>query len=708
MTSDAFHDDELLQEMLADFLAESDELLSSLNENVLELDTWARTLSDGQQARCDDRLLNEMFRDAHTLKGLSGMLGLNDINDLTHKVENLFDAARHDQLTLTPNVVELVFRSLDLLTQQIEHLTDAPETPVDPQKVLAEIESILQANCQPTTSTRLSDDSLTTAQHASAQMPDAVQPVAPAASFNPFEELQDEVDIHAKYLAIFIDEAGAALDEVTETLADPSPASTGALLIQCHKVKGSAAAIGLHRAAHLAHAMEDALQECINDDRELPSSMSEAMLRTADILRTYIDGLSNGESQTDRFYETYQSLQNASNSQHGLIRGTTPAAPSLDDGDLHATTPQSPRQVETVRPVEAHDLSERAPQISFNKPQSQGASDQPLVNQRTQTRSAANAPPTSTGNPTPDTKGKPTETLRVDIERLDQLMNLAGELVINKARFSQIEAALKGVSASRHTAGAMVNVMTLFDRIASEVECNMPASGGGRGIELFRTHAHQLRTDLEHVQEEMNRFARAGTWITDLADTVHQLARVTDEIQKTVMDTRMVPIGPLFRRFKRVIRDIAHGTEKEIQLVIRGENTELDKRMIDELGDPLIHMVRNCADHGIETPAVRTENGKPRQGTVTLDAFHRGNSILVTITDDGKGLDPERIRNKAIEKGIVSGADAEKMTRQQLYQLIWEPGLSTAEQVTEVSGRGMGMDIVRARIEDLNGSIEFG
>jgi two-component system chemotaxis sensor kinase CheA len=169
----------------------------------------------------------------------------------------------------------------------------------------------------------------------------------------------------------------------------------------------------------------------------------------------------------------------------------------------------------------------------------------------------------------------------------------------------------------------------------------------------------------------------------------------------------MVPIGPLFGRFRRVIRDMSRANGKDVRLVIRGEKTELDKRMIDELGDPLIHMVRNSADHGIESPEVREAAGKPREGTITLDAFQRGNSITIQVRDDGRGLDLERIRAKAIEKGIVTPADAEKLTTHQVYQLIWEPGFSTAEKVTEISGRGMGMDIVKSKIEDINGTVEL-
>jgi len=195
--------------------------------------------------------------------------------------------------------------------------------------------------------------------------------------------------------------------------------------------------------------------------------------------------------------------------------------------------------------------------------------------------------------------------------------------------------------------------------------------------------------------------------VADLFEAVHHLDRVTDGIHRGVMDTRMVPIGPLFSRFKRVVRDITRSNGKLIRLVIQGEKTELDKRMIDELGDPLIHMVRNSADHGIELPEERRAAGKPPEGTITLDAFHRGNCIVIQVSDDGKGLDAGRILKKAVERGLVNPDDAERLTPPQIFNLVWEPGLSTAEKVTEVSGRGMGMDIVKSKIDELSGTIEL-
>jgi two-component system chemotaxis sensor kinase CheA len=179
---------------------------------------------------------------------------------------------------------------------------------------------------------------------------------------------------------------------------------------------------------------------------------------------------------------------------------------------------------------------------------------------------------------------------------------------------------------------------------------------------------------------------------------------VSDSIQQAAMDTRMAPIGTLFSRFKRVIRDLTHANGKNIALVITGETTELDKRMIDELGDPLINLVRNAVEHGIESPQQRQAMGKPAQGTIALEAFRRGNNVVIQISDDGQGIDADRLREKAIQRNIVSAAAAESMSHHDILQLIWEKGLSTADATS--AERGMGMEVVRSKIADLSGTIE--
>ena len=284
-------------------------------------------------------------------------------------------------------------------------------------------------------------------------------------------------------------------------------------------------------------------------------------------------------------------------------------------------------------------------------------------------------------------------------------MNLSGQLVISKARFAQFGDQLKTLRASKRWMQAITRLLASVRRLGDENKGDWERQSPGAELQTLRRQARRFHNELEGVVEEMKVLETVPDSINNLFEAIHQLDRVSGAVQQAVMDTRMVPIGPLFTRFKRVIRDIARANGKEVRLVINGEKTKLDKRMIDELGDPLIHMVRNAADHGIELPDVREAAGKPREGTITLDAFHRGNHVVIEVRDDGAGLNTERILWKCQEKGLLSEADAQKMTPHQIHQMIWAPGLSTAEKVTEVSGRGMGMDIVKSKIDLLHGTV---
>jgi two-component system chemotaxis sensor kinase CheA len=232
------------------------------------------------------------------------------------------------------------------------------------------------------------------------------------------------------------------------------------------------------------------------------------------------------------------------------------------------------------------------------------------------------------------------------------------------------------------------------------------AKTGTGPIERWTGHIRRMRDNFRGVIEELGLIAQGRERIKALGEAIHQMGRVTDGIQKGVLDTRMVPIGPLFERFRRVVRDLGHASGKEVVLRIEGEKTELDKRMIDELSDPLIHMVRNAVDHGLETPEAREAAGKSRAGTISLQATHRGNSVMITISDDGQGIDPGRIRRKVIARGWLDEARARDLSDRELIPFIWHPGFSTAETITEVSGRGVGMDIVKTRIENLNGIVD--
>lgn len=901
--------DEFYESLLGDFLDESAQLLDRLNEHLLRLDEWIQSHEKEPPSSCDEELLHEMFRAAHSLKGLSAMLGLQDINQLTHKVENVFDAARKDQLPITREVVNLIFEAVDRLGALVGATKEPERGPVEYEEVLEKIHQVLlTSGAERGPSTQVDVERTLTAIEqglASLDTPpsdssDATNPPIPPqtaqasstappststgqealkgeilspagcqsqedSSFagtsqevgqtaegpDPLEGIEDESALPTKYVRIFIDEAEQVLDQLTEILLNTEGVgkreSVTNLLSLWHKLKGSSATIGLHRAAKMAHLMEDVVQGILANQGGLTPALTDVMLQGTDALRQFVQTLREGHPTTEHFGPVVRELLAAqrdifshlstSLSAHTPSPSSSAPQPSLSSrsalsggasksgtlsipgespgatqagqthGESHlsqsfapvgtssgsaswrtqviAKVPEGARAIlgevsfeprlplvglkgrliyeklchlgevcQFDPPLETLDEMEHLEKVSFGvlteqpideveshlhiagvrqivletwppAPASSTDSSVPTKSERVVERGlgsstaeaasvsavAAKSPAaqtslrTPTETPAPDSSVKPTETLRVDIERLDQLMNLAGQLVINKARFTQIGDTLKHVLSGKNPLQLLERVSTVLEQIGQERSSH--TLDAQVELETFRAAARRVQHDMEELRKEIQSIPRARQAVYELQETVHQLDRVTDGLQRCVMQTRMVPIGPLFTRFKRVVRDITRLNGKSARLIILGEKTELDKRMIDELGDPLIHLVRNAVDHGIEAPEVREALGKPRQGTITLEAFHRGNSIVIRVSDDGRGLDAEKILHKAIEKGLVSPADAEKMTRQQIYQLIWQPGFSTAEKVTEVSGRGMGMDIVLSKIADLNGMAEI-
>ncbi|MCH8150701.1 MAG: Hpt domain-containing protein, partial [Planctomycetes bacterium] len=318
-TAEAPVRDEFFDELLGDFLDESSQLLDRLNENLLQLDEWVRSL-DGEQAKCDADLMNEMFRAAHSIKGLSAMLGLGTINNLTHKIENVFDAARNDQLHFAPDSVEILFQSLDLLISLIECLRDSSQEEPDCTPVTDRIARLLQSagverqqTSQADAENALLDEFSETAardeesasegdDETSAADSDVGQPAPPDVDY--FADVVDETEVPAKYLSIFIDEAELSLDSLSETLlsieTDGGPQATETLLITAHRIKGSAASVGLNRPAKLAHYMEDILQT-LRASGDVPTpEVTDAMLKCTDALRTYVEGLRSGQHHRRR------------------------------------------------------------------------------------------------------------------------------------------------------------------------------------------------------------------------------------------------------------------------------------------------------------------------------------------------------------------------------------------------------------------------
>src|SRR5262249_51737035 len=286
--------------------------------------------------------------------------------------------------------------------------------------------------------------------------------------------------------------------------------------------------------------------------------------------------------------------------------------------------------------------------------------------------------------------------------------NLAGELVITKARFVAIARGLEELFRGSSAQALASDTRERLDSVTRGLEglAEIKAGPPGGSPDRWSAHVRRLRDNFRAIPDELVLIREAREQVKALSEAIHSLGRVSDGLQKGVLDTRMVPIGPLFERFRRVIRDLSLSSGKEVLLQIGGEETGLDKRMIDELAGPLIHMVGNAVDHGLEPPGEREALAKPRAGTVSLLASHRGNSVVITVSDDGRGIDCERIRRKIVAKGLVDPAEARELSDRELVTYIWHPGLSTAETITEISGRGVGMDIVKSRIENLSGAVD--
>ncbi len=272
--------------------------------------------------------------------------------------------------------------------------------------------------------------------------------------------------------------------------------------------------------------------------------------------------------------------------------------------------------------------------------------------------------------------------------------------MVNRARFVQISGQLRPALKKTN----VINRARDFTAGLRQTIDNLRSMGEVNGD--WTARIQELQAGLKLMEEQSELWDSSRQCIGQINEAIDQLTRVSDSLQRGVLETRMVPVGPLFNRFKRVVRDMSMESGKRVNLRIRGEKTELDKRMIDELADPLVHLVRNSIDHGLESPDIRSQRGKPETGTIFLEASQSGNSVYIHLRDDGGGIDIAKTRTRLIEKKILTTVDADGLSAQQALDYIWHPGFSTAEQITDISGRGVGMDIVRTRITDLNGSIE--
>lgn len=526
------------------FLDESKEHLQSCTEHLLELEQNPEDLA----------IVNEVFRSAHTLKGMSATMGYEDIADLTHKMENVLDAIRNEQIGVSTEILDVVFESVDHLEEMVMDIEEGGTgqkdvtTLVDTLNRLASGEELV---AEPKTS--------------------AVRPtqaaITPTASAGP-----------------------VALDDFEKTVIEQSLEQN-------------------------FNAYEITIE--LRDDCILKAARVFMLFEIFEQAGEVIKSSPHVEQLESEDFDTTFHVILLTEEAADALQGKAMKVSEVEQVTITAVTR------ETLGASEEEEAAEKAPKQETVTPKAQKQA--PVKKEDTPKKRR------STG-------GNSNKTIRVNIERLDVLMNLFEELVIDRGRLQSI---------------------------ASEL----------------------------HNQE--------------LNETVERMTRVSGDLQNIILNMRMIPVETVFNRFPKMVRQLARDLDKKVNLEIIGAETELDRTVIDEIGDPLVHLIRNALDHGIETPAERVAKGKSETGTITLRAYHSGNHVFIELEDDGAGVNRERVLGKAIERGIVTEEVAATLTDKQVAELILASGFSTAEAVTDVSGRGVGLDVVKSTIESLGGYISI-
>ncbi|MEK5443111.1 chemotaxis protein CheA [Fredinandcohnia sp. FSL W7-1320] len=525
-----------MDQYLEVFIEESKEHLQACNENLLKLEKEPENIA----------IVNEIFRSAHTLKGMSATMGYEDLASLTHQMENVLDGIRNLKIKVTPSLLDVVFKSVDYLEEMIFSIAEGGDGKKDVTDVvlsLKNVESGYKTAAEETTGEQNNVDE-------------------PTASITNYDDFELTVIQQSK-------EQGFNCYEITIQLRD-----------DC-----------LLKAARVFMVFE-------------------VLEQVGEIIKSFPSVGQLEEEQFDsEFHVTVVSMETSENIEKQINKVSEINKVIVNDFYNDSNKTQVHEQIQAQAEV-APTLAPQQKQMNDKEENLSSKSTSKYV-----------------GNQ---------KTIRVNIEKLDTLMNLFEELVIDRGRLEQL--------------------------------------------------SHELKH-------------------SELNETVERMSRISGDLQNIILTMRMVPVETVFNRFPRMVRQLAKDLHKKINLQIIGAETELDRTVIDEIGDPLVHLLRNALDHGIETPEIRMQNGKTEEGTVILRAYHSGNHVFIEIEDDGAGISREKIIQKAVNKGLIEEKTVESLTDSQVFDFIFSSGFSTAEQISDVSGRGVGLDVVKNTIESLGGSI---
>lgn len=583
--------------------------------------------------------IDEIFRAAHTLKGGSATVEMTELTTFTHTVEDVLDEVRSDHISVTEDVVDVLLNSIDVIKAMLESRANGGVYQEDVSAILDKLRSFIP------------EKGAEKKKSAPPPQQFAPKPVAP-----------------------------------------PQPAAA--------PQKSSAPALSMDEYQELQRSLQGKQKlYCVDvrfDENNPMNSVGgiqvfAALKACGTVLKTVpdFDALYEDEFYPQVLYYVASDKEPAAIEDVSFLSDVTlstdcqPVAQPSGEAPAPQAAPKAapaPQPVEQAAPKAEEQAAAPAPQ----KP----AAEKPAPAKDGASAKAASGTHIQQGT-----------VLRVDSKRIDYLLNLVSETVITKATFNQYAIQLNDLQLQLQTfsAASKEKFRKLFDQLA---ECFEQVKNGAPVKEVsdkFRQDYSDIFTTLDPV----------GQGIKDLnvkfRSSTQSLGQVVSDMQEGVMKIRMVPIGQIFNRFPRVVRDLQRDLKKKVNLVIEGEDTELDKTVVDDLLDPVMHCVRNSVDHGIEAPDVRAANGKDETGTLLLKASNEGNQIVIQIVDDGAGINVEKVRNKAISKGLIHPNKI--LTDQEAYNLIFAPGFSTAEKISNVSGRGVGLDVVKTMIEKLKGTV---
>lgn len=615
---------------LRDFIEEAIENTADLGNGLLELE---------QNPDDNDTLVNDLFRFFHNLKGNSGIIGFHELNSVTHEAETLLNRTRKGELPVTQGLIDTLLRCVDVIDTLVNKI-DA-ESGMVPQFDLTEILSVLRH----------------AVEHGVFPVVAKDEPAPEEEPVEPVEEVEDIPVYDKEDMDIFIvtlTQQRVAIELAVKELEKDSSQeefinslyrSLVTTQNSCSYMQYDKPRVQAERTAGLVDSGRNAdmdfalMLDLLLQEIEILNDMVDAELA---VFALSIDTTAKLKGVGERSPEPQEELE---------INLELPDSGSADTSVsfvANALVEEPEPELKPEPVMEApKTASKPAPPVAKPTPAPEPKpKPEPKVTPKSApapTQAPAKAKEKASAK---QQKPKSSSTIRVDHEKLDHLMNLIGELIINRNRYTMLARNLES----------------------------------GQNV------------DIQEVAQS-------------LTETTYAMARISDDLQDTIMKVRMVPVSSVFSRFPRLVRDLSRKSGKQVELIMEGEETELDKSVVEVIGDPLVHLIRNAMDHGVESEEDRQKAGKSGKGTVHLRAYYRGNSVAIEIEDDGKGIDPEKMREVAVRKGILGPDEAKVLDDREAMELIFAPGFSSAETITDISGRGVGMDVVRTNIKNLKGSV---